>query len=184
MPIHTYTGATSGSFFDERLRLRKAERVFLQELEGEVDAMFPVSGARPLTGESNREASIGFQSLDIGYDEFNGASMLQTTASVLQTGLLSTFDDPMVFWEVDAQMQLDRIQNAQGEQLGDFLSTKRLDKIKPTSPENGDPKYARDAFKNPDIEPTRLTALSASRSSRPSTSTSRPSSSAGRFDIR
>jgi hypothetical protein len=152
-------GQREGSFFEQRLRIRKAERVLLQELESS-----DFQGNKDINGEID---------LFLNDKKSNTMSLLQNDSVELDRQEQSEVE--LLTWKINALMQLKDIENLKGEKLGSN-STERLSSPKTVSVPNS-PKVA-----HPNVwlaEPTKLNVLfersSSARQSRPET----PSSSSG-----
>jgi hypothetical protein len=150
-------GQREGTFFEQRLRIRKAERVLLQELESS-----DFQDNKDINGE---------------IDLFeNNMSLLQNDCFEVDRQEQSEVE--LLTWKINALMQLKDIENLQGEKLGSN-STGRLSDLEKGASVPNSPKVA-----HPTVwlaEPTKLNVLfersssGISRQSRPET----PSSSSG-----
>lgn len=98
--IRDARGASEGPLFEDRLRIRKAERIFLQELECELDSQPPVGSTDEQLSNSE---SVGF-----------------TRSAALAA------EDPLRSWVLDAHVQLKLLEELRGEALIS-KSTHRLD---------------------------------------------------------
>jgi hypothetical protein len=166
-------GQREGTFFEQRLRIRKAERVLLQELE---------SSSFQDNQEMNGEIDL-FENSNITLPRNNSVEVNEQEQSEVE----------ILTWKINALMQLKNIESLRGETLSSS-STGRLSDLKTVSVPNS-PKVA-----HPNVwlaEPTKLNVLfersssgrqigpetASSSSTRPSSSGShmRPASSGGQM---
>ena len=114
-------GVEEGSFFEERLRVRKAERVLLQELELSLNDNYVNSMAEKRDSELN--SNFSQKSHSIQNFNLNSNSNSKNSSSTL-SGVSTNKDDngpyiqnqnQNVNWKHDAQMQLKNLQKSKGE---------------------------------------------------------------------
>lgn len=166
-------GQREGTFFEQRLRIRKAERVLLQELESS-------------SFQDNQE-------IHGDIDSFENSNIILPRNNSVEVNEQEQSEVEILTWKINALMQLKNIESLRGETLRSS-STGRLSDLKTVSVPNS-PKVA-----HPNVwlaEPTKLNVLfersssgrqigpetASSSSTRPSSSGShlRPPSSGGQM---
>jgi hypothetical protein len=156
-------GQFYGEYFEERLRLRNAERVLLLEIEcNQMNESSTWDFQTSLSEENNNVKNIKESSLRLDNNNSNNDSFDENLIG------LSPYGQGLAAWQIAAQSQLANIKGLKGEMLSPkIVSTHRLDQLEKSA--SGKPGEAQYAYSNQwEAEPTKLTELDSAFLARPS----------------
>ena len=161
-------GVTDGSFFDERLRVRKAERVLLQELElslnEDIVPEWDVEYNNEISHNSNSNNNNSSNNSNNSNSSNNNKSKSGTNYEKPKYDQIFSTpngqESDILTWKYDAHMQLKNLEKSRGEKLSSS-STNRIVVHTPVSVPNSPKTAHTDMWL---AEPTKLSSFLSSYS--------------------